>query len=230
MGATIYEVPQKMTYQVVAFGIDGLVLGSDRKVFSRPPSAYGGDPYLQFDSQFKFVRSKDDAVICACAGSQEANRIANRIVKEARDGESLGDWQEFLWRVCREQGVTDSPELVVVRTVPLDVHWVVFGPDGHVSQISEKQCVGAKTSACFLATHFYEKRPVEQLKRFVLLVLDHAARELPNWIGNGYDLVTIKEGQQPHWELIESDGDYLRSIRTEFKLAVRSALYGQSQI
>lgn len=215
---------EPMTYQVVALGTDGLILGSDRKVFSVPPSAYSANSYRQFDTQFKFVRSENDAIICACSGNQHSRRVANEIVKEADPKQSAANWEAYLWSKCRQQ-IIGSGEIVIVRSSYLDAYWITIGPDGQVSQISDKQCVGANASACFIATHFYRRVGVDELKRFALLILDYAARELPNWIGNGYDLVILKKDQQPQWMQLSSDDHFLCSIRNSFNLAINQSLF-----
>jgi hypothetical protein len=228
--SVLEEEINQMTYQVAAFGIDGLILGSDRKAFVRPPNQYDRDnavwstQYRQYDSQFKFLRSKDDSIICACSGTQRSRIVADEIIQEANAGLPNLEWERYLRSKCCVT-LDAYEEIVVVRHQFLDAFRMVIGTNGDVSPITDKLCTGVTSSACFLATHFYRRKSVDDLKKFVLLVLDCAAREFPQWVGNGYDLVTLREGYKPHWERFGPDDNHLVSLRDDFNKAVNQLLF-----
>src|SRR5579863_9029294 len=83
-----------VTFQIALVGIDGLVVGSDRRSlhFSSPdePSSEGA---IQPDEVCKFIKSTDEDVICAHAGGPFSEVWARAIVTRCVPVKNDVDWK-----------------------------------------------------------------------------------------------------------------------------------------
>jgi hypothetical protein len=165
------EEELEMTFQVALVGSDGVLLGSDRKMFTRPPSANPESMFHQFESQTKFVTN--GAVICACSGNQESPRIAREILLTIDPMLPDLEWQARLDDKADIPNMLGHAQLAIARiTRPDHVIWMVVGPSGYTTRIEEKRCLGANSSACFLTERFYQKKPIRSLTTLALLALE----------------------------------------------------------
>jgi len=227
--AVIEEEVSRMTFQVVLVGSDGLIIGSDRKMFTEAPYIKGSDqPIPQFEEQSKFIATEDETIICACSGDQEAQRIARQIVLRLDPNLSPVAWIAALDSLARRPELTRSAQLIVVRkSHPDHALWLVAGPLGYVSRIEERQCVGAKTSACFLLSNFFKKCGVDELRTLALLTLDYGATEFPTSVGRNYDLLMLRSGKEvAEWERYEDTDGRVQELRKSFDKAAATVIWG----
>lgn len=214
-----------MTFQVVIVGSDGLIVGSDRKMHTVLPSFRGDRSFTQFDEQTKFFTEEGRAVICACSGGLESQRLARQIVSSSDPNVSDLEWQSHLDSLARESRVIGFHQLIVVRTSHFDhAFWLVMGERGYASRINTEQCVGVQSSACFLTGQLASKRPIQELKRLALLTMSYAADEFPTSVGEGYDLMTLTD-LGIEWNKYSADDERVLSIRRSFEDAVKSVIY-----
>jgi hypothetical protein len=217
-----------MTFQVVLVGTDGLIVGSDRKMYTQAPYLVGDDPaFTQFEEQSKFVVNKDESVICVCSGVQEAQRIARKVVLELDPTLSPVGWLAALDALSLQPHLHQSAQLIVVRKGHADhAAWLVAGSSGYVSRIEEKQCVGAKTTASFLPANFSRKCGVDELKTLALLTLDYGATEFPTSIGRNYDILILRNSSNKvEWDRYEAEDCRVQEMRKLFEKSVQSALW-----
>jgi hypothetical protein len=225
------EEVSQMTFQVVLVGRDGMIVGSDRKMFTQAPHLAGDDPvFTQFEEQSKFVANEDESVICACSGVQEVQRIARKIVLELDPKLSPVGWLAALDALSKQPQFCQSAQLIVVRKSHPDyAAWLVAGRHGFVSRIEEKQCVGVATTASFLPANFSRKCSVNDLKTLALLTLDYGATEFPTSVGRNYDLLILRCGSnKAEWDRYEASDGRVEEMRRLFEKGVESALYAGS--
>jgi hypothetical protein len=213
-----------VTFQIVFVGSDGILVGSDRKTYAQPPGIRGARQFIQFEQQSKITRN--ERVLCACSGNQEASRIAREIVDTLDPDLSEIQWKRELDRVSRIQ-MEGYAQIVVVRKGWLDhAIWVVAGPQGHTSQIKDKRCIGANTSACFLTENFWPGRqPIQQLIPLALVVLDYARTEFPTEVGGGFELFRVTSDGIAEPEIYVEGDKRIARIRNSFERRVKSTLF-----
>jgi hypothetical protein len=185
----------QMTFQVVMFGIDGLLVGSDRKAGTR---TFDGRDY-QFQPGSKFCENPQRTVLCLFAGGPQAKAIADIITVECNPSESnLAAWHCCL-RVAAEKIKARSvgDEILVIRPSIPDIVLVskrdtdaTVGPP-----LTEKLCIGVYAHSRFLVEHFWRPAPLSELRKLMLVTLAYAAKERPESVGDGFDIFTIKAGK-----------------------------------
>jgi hypothetical protein len=217
-----------MTFQVCLVGNDGIILGSDRRVAVRG-SESGRQTGWQFMAGSKFLATENESVICSFAGGPQAQSIALEIVRKAPNRNPLGrpqdaTWQSFLRDTAElVAGNSVGDEVLVVRTDECDAALVTrSGLIAGVCRIEERICTGVTATARFLTQHFWKPNSVESLKPLALLTLDYAARERPSEVGFGFDLMLLRKGSRPVWELYAADDDRIIGLRERFHATVAS--------
>jgi hypothetical protein len=197
-----------MTFQVALIGSDGVIVGSDRKQIHYTPSTPGALGALQPDLITKFSRSENDDVVCAFAGEGSARSMADAIVglPECSMEVTGFEWRAALRRATQsiqERGRQD--EVIVIRKD--DLHRAYLAScSASPTEICSFIAAGNKAyPARFLIHHFYEKRPVAELRKLALMTLHCAAIESEGRIGGGFDLMLWRDGHAPGWESIEEN-------------------------
>src|ERR1700733_2511027 len=99
------------------------------------------------------------------------------------------------------------------------------GDEGNVSPIAGYICGGARLSACFLPGNFSEKRPVDELRKPVLLTLSFGESEAPTTVGCGYDLMILRHGGKIEWDHYGENDERVVSIRESFERSTESVIY-----
>jgi hypothetical protein len=217
-----FDEELQMTYQIAMVGSDGVLLGSDRRMFNRGPSADPTSLYVQYDAQSKFIGS--DHVICACSGDQRSARIAREIVAECDPQLSDNAWQSALDKKAEMPELRGHAELLIVRKHRSDhAVWMVAGPNGYTARIGEKKCIGGNSSAYFLIQRFYKKSSIRLLRNLALLTLEYAHLEFPTSVGDGYELRYIFHDQIVTEEYTDQD-QRVTSLRANFENGTNTLL------
>jgi hypothetical protein len=212
----------QVTYQIALVGSDGVLLGSDRRMFNRGPSTDPASLYVQYDAQSKFIDS--DHVVCACSGDQRSARIAREIVAECDPLLSDNAWQSALDKKAEMPELRGHAELLIVRKHRADhAVWMVAGPNGYTARIGEKKCIGANSSAYFLIQKFYKKSPIRLLRNVALLALEYAHLEFSTSVGDGYELRYIFNDQIVKEEYANEDQRVI-SLRSKFENSINALL------
>jgi hypothetical protein len=76
----------------------------------------------------------------------------------------------------------------------------------------------------FLAQNFWRMAPVTELRALALMLLHHAASERSEAVGEGFDFMTIHNGQV-EWEHFAAKDPEIESLRLAFSNAVESVLF-----
>jgi hypothetical protein len=224
-----FEEETGMTFQVAIVGSDGLIVGSDRKVsFMSPKSGSKAD--WQSVSSPKFVKREDDSVVCFNAGGSRSRSIARAIIDRADATESLvSRWENSLIAIADSLPAENSfnDEVLVIRKNVPDVALISVARVSNAAQvlmIVDRMCTGVAVTARFLTQHFWKPAPVVTLKRLALLTLDYAAREQPNSVGNGFDVLTVTH-TGAHWENYSANDERIEQVRQAFQFAALEVIY-----
>jgi len=119
---------------------------------------------------------------------------------------------DFVWRTAlkkaaqsiEERGQQD--EVIVIRKDGLQRVYLVASYSTAPTEV--RSCIATGNQgypARFLLCHFYEKRPITELRKLALLTLHCAAMESEGRIGGGFDLMLLRDGEAPEWESIEEN-------------------------
>jgi hypothetical protein len=216
-----------MTFQVALTGSDGVIVGSDRKRGVK--TAESGYGEYQYQPAGKFVKSDDESVICASAGSPRSSSIALAIATQAnsrQEPSGLG-WINSLTEIA-DATAPDymRGEVIVVRKHVRDMILVAYGQGRNTTstKIEPHICTGIAAPARFLIEHFWEHAPVDALQSLVLLALDYAAHERPGDVGYGFDVMTVKEDAMS-LTTYTPDDERIVCIRESFNRAALSVIY-----
>ncbi len=220
-----------MTFQVALIGSDGVIVGSDRKQIHCTPSTPGALGALQPDLITKFSRSKNDEVVCAFAGEGGSRLMADAIVSLPECSMVVTD---FEWRIAikkagesvQERGPKD--EVIVVRKDNLQRAYLVASYSVAATEIRSHIATGNQGyPARFLLCHFYEKRPIAELIKLVLLTLHCAAIESEGRIGGGFDLLML-DASGIRWRQYREDDSAVLEAWESFELSAKTAIYGSN--
>lgn len=227
---------REMTFQIALFGSDGLLVGSDKKIINQSVEVAGNKHTRdsQFSTGSKISRNSKGTIICFYAGGSESKSIADKVAVECNPAESnITEWHYHL----RETARTVSAEpigvpplmnsVLVIRPLIPDIALISkYGDRTSVSpQIPDKICTGVQAKSYFLVEQFWRKIPVDRLKTLMLGALGYAAIERPESVGNGFDVLTIKDGITLPLETFEPDSPIVESAMHGLKIAIESALF-----
>lgn len=217
-----------MTMQLAMVGSDGLIVGSDRKVAYRTREGVTAPYDYQVTSQDKFVRNSDDSLICFFAGESAAMSIADAVLTRGDSGLPFYAWREDLKKTAETtRPQTTGEEVTVIRHAAssTDIALINNTENGvAVSPISQFRCMGVNVKSRFLTQLFWKETSVDSLVRLGLAVLGYAARERPETVGCGFDLMVIRNGGVK-WECYTEDDERVRTICDGFHNTVAAYLF-----
>ncbi len=212
---------ERMTFQVVLLGSDGLVVASDRMVSYVTPGTPGVGHSVQRGLEGKFKKSDDGSLICFFAGGPDAQDIARRISTECLPTAPELQWESRLQRVAEDfprpiQASLSDEILVVRRDTPSAVWLVVKSGDqrASVSKISDQRCLGDNSPARFLPGHLWSRTTIQELKTLAILTLSYAQQENPSAVSEEFDVMTLGMTGDIAWET-QRAGNNLQRVFTE---------------
>lgn len=191
-----------MTFQVLLFGSDGLVLASDRLLRTRGlrEMTERRRPSYQPTLGTKIHVSDDKLTVCSFAGAPYSETIARRIVTRCcPTGLSEPSWRNSLEAATKE--ITEyseqiSDELFVIRTDNMTALKLIrqqkddptFTPIDGGSMYA-----GLETDAILLPKLFWrDGLKCEELRPLAVASIAQASIEAPHLIGGGIDIVEVK--------------------------------------
>jgi hypothetical protein len=223
------ELP--MTFQVVLIGSDGLIIGSDKKQIHYTPGTPGALGALQPDLITKFSQSKNDEVVCAFAGQGGSRLMADAIVSLPECSMAVTN---FEWRIAIRkaaegvQGRVSQDEVIVARKDNLQRAYLVASYSASPTEICSCIATGNQGyPARFLLQHFYEKRPIAELRKLALLTLYCAAIESEGRIGGGFDLLML-DASGMRWRQYREDDAAVLEAWESFEQSAKTAIYGSN--
>jgi len=208
-----------MTFQVALVGEDGLVVGSDRKILYVRNEVPSSVKDVQVNSGPK--HTENDEVVCFYAGGSQGFDIAQEIVNHASPERSSSERCENLRRITDDfRSPARGEEILVVRKAQGDLVLINRTDEGaRTSPVHEHRCTGVATRSAILVQQFWKRLPVERLRRLALIVMEYAARERPQEVGNGFDLLTVARDGSPEWEFFTPNDSRVIRIVDEFERA-----------
>jgi hypothetical protein len=218
------EEELKMTFQVALVGTDGLIVASDRKVGYKTREGSSALWDIQTGQDNKFACS--GSVVCFFAGGPQAKTVSTEVLRSCPPDQNQSDWEASLQRAADSvlAGSTGD-EVLVVRLRVGDIFLINrVGKEASVSPVSTWRCTGVIAKCRFLAQNFWRMAPVTELRALALMLLHHAASERSEAVGEGFDFMTIHNGQV-EWEHFAAKDPEIESLRLAFSNAVESVLF-----
>ena len=225
------EQEKRMTFQVAAIGTDGIVLGSDRRqnIYSLRDSD-GWDALIPGEAE-KLIYSPDREFVCGFAGGPTVEPLARSLVNQSREAlsrESLfhtvqklhheippfGQARDtVLLANCRVPGAVQTIDrsTAALATVTPVTRWITTGSNA--------------VPARFLMHHFWRKAPVRELVPLLLLTLYCACNEGEGSIGQGMDIVILKDQSWQPLESYDVDGGKTEELWHQFEKCTHSLLF-----
>jgi hypothetical protein len=226
----------KLTFQAAILGSDGLLVVSDRMMTICTPVP-GKNFALQMRQAFKFIESEDknQSLVCAFAGSQFSRDIAQKIVLQCLPSNFVStlEWEVSLNALIVNYVRPELPildEIIIVRKDTPGAVWVAQkGVLPVVSKIIDCVYTGDNVPARFLIGHFWEQKPVSELRALALLSLHYACSEDPSSIGGAFDLMTLKDGHV-EWETFDPKNIANGPMCSEFDRRMKTLLLDISKL
>jgi hypothetical protein len=203
-----------MTMQVGMIGIGGLILASDTQAQRRMIRC--GLGIWHTSDTYKIKISKDRKIAASCAMDMcEAERIASELLTTL-DGVDIYSRERHIIEVARTIPNNLAVECFVAFFDPEPRLFLVQHPEGSthpiVQPIIGKAFAGdALNPAAYWAERYYERMPIESLKRLAAHVIAEAGMLNPALIG-GLDIVVGKDGEFVRLSQQETD-DLLEQSR-----------------
>jgi hypothetical protein len=118
-------------------------------------------------------------------------------------------------------------EVLVIRPHVPDIALIYkVGQEASVAPpITEKICTGVHAKSRFFVEHFWRKVPVSELRTLLFGALGYASIERPECVGNGLDVLTVKDGALLPLETFEPDSPVIESAMSSLRSAVESVLF-----
>jgi|SRR5208337_2762250 len=217
------EEELEMTFQVALIGLDGTILGSDRKMTNRSPRASDAVPFDQTEETKKFFQSPDDAIIACFAGSLSAQQLAREIVLHGDPLVPGVAWESWVHATAINIQSRGSDEVLIARKAfPTEILKAVSGVGA--SRVHTRVCTGAIVPASFLTQHFAQNRSVESLAKLALLTLSFASMEAPSGVSGSFDLA-ILTASGVQWESFGEGDARVKEIHERFQVAALASIY-----
>jgi|HubBroStandDraft_1064217.scaffolds.fasta_scaffold124980_2 hypothetical protein len=225
------EQEKRMTFQVAAIGTDGIVLGSDRRqnIYSER-DADGFDALIPGVSE-KLIYSASREFVVGFAGGPTVEPLARALAEQPRGaliGASLFPTVQRLHHEIPFYGQTRDTILLADCYAPNTVSMITrtgatLAP---VTPITQWITTGSNSvPARFLMQHFWRKVPVDALVPLVLLTLHCACKEGEGSIGEGMDIVLLKEQTWQPLKSYDVDGGKTEELWHQFEKYTHSLLF-----
>ena len=225
---TLIEEDIEMTFQVALVGDDGMVVASDRKIAYQTRERSGLPWDRQTSPDAKFVRKDDDSIVCFFAGGPQAFSIANAVICQAdATTASVSEWHSQLLKAAHSViAKSTGDEVIVVRPFAGDVVLINrFASDASILPIPDRRCTGVIAKCRFLTELFWSKTDVAALRRLALILLHFASIERPESVGDGYDLLIVKNGKVEWYEKMQLDSEEIKDLILNFSRAINQSIF-----
>jgi hypothetical protein len=173
-------------------------------------------------------------VVCAFAGTHATYSVADAIASLPECSMDLKgrdlEWRNAIRRAAQDvEPSGEDDEIMIIRKDELKCPYHFIHRSGRNSPIAEvREWITTGNNgfpARFLLQHFYQNRPIAELRSLALLTLYCASAESEGRIGGGFDLLLWKEGDKPDWQPIEENNPSIAAEWEDIRQFVHSRVY-----